>query len=203
VAVGLERLPGCLAELGRNAGKGSARGVCGDALALPFADAIFDAVLSVNVLEAVPDRPLALAEMRRVLKPGGRIVLAHDDYESAVYAGTDRELTRRVVRAYADSTFASYAASDGQMGRHLWGHFSRAGFVESEIRVLPLVDVEYREPFLGWSLAQFDAGFVAAANDLTQLEIDRWHAALAAASARGDYLFCLNLYVCLGRKPLG
>ena len=29
-------------------------------------------------------------------------------------------LTRRAVRAYAESTFASYAASDGQMGRRLW-----------------------------------------------------------------------------------
>jgi hypothetical protein len=44
------------------------------------------------------------------------------------------------------------------------------------------------------------ADFVAAAGDLTQAEIDRWHRELAAASERGDYFYCVNLYVCLGRK---
>ena len=176
-------------------------GVCGDAQALPFADDSFDAALSVNVLEAIPDRARALAEMQRVLKPGGRALVAHGDYESQVYAGADRELTRRVVLAYASSKFKSYATSDGQMGRHLWGLFSRAGFVDAEARVIPLVNTEYREPLTGWANAQFSAALVAAVSDLTQAEIDRWHAELAAASERGDYLYCLSHYVCSGRKP--
>ncbi len=204
-AIGLDRFPERLATAFARypmVGLAAPGAVGGEAQALPFADASFDAVLCVNVLEAILDRPRALAEMRRVLRPGGRIVLAHGDYESQVYAGADRELTRRAVRAYADSTFASYPTADGQMGRHLWGLFSCAGFGDGEVRVLPLVNTEYREPLLGWRLAQFDAPFVAAVSDLTQAEIDRWHRELTAASDRGDYVFCLNLYVCLGRKPV-
>ncbi len=36
---------------------------------------------------------------------------------------------------------------------------------------------------------------------LSQVEIDRWHDELDAASERGAYLYCLNHYVCFGRKP--
>lgn len=43
----------------------------GDATSLPFVDAAFDAVLTSEVLEHVPDDVGALAEMTRVLRPGG------------------------------------------------------------------------------------------------------------------------------------
>jgi SAM-dependent methyltransferase len=41
---------------------------------LPFEDASFDRVLAIHVLEHLPDLPAALAEIRRLLKPGGRFV---------------------------------------------------------------------------------------------------------------------------------
>lgn len=46
-----------------------------DALNLPFSDAAFDAVTSGYLMRNVIDIPRALAEQRRVLKPGGRIVI--------------------------------------------------------------------------------------------------------------------------------
>ena len=41
---------------------------------LPFPDAAFDAVLCIDAINHLPDRAAALAEWRRVLKPGGRLV---------------------------------------------------------------------------------------------------------------------------------
>jgi demethylmenaquinone methyltransferase/2-methoxy-6-polyprenyl-1,4-benzoquinol methylase len=49
--------------------------VAGDALKLPFADASFDAVSISFGLRNVNDVDLALAELRRVTKPGGRLVV--------------------------------------------------------------------------------------------------------------------------------
>ena len=48
----------------------------GNAIAMPFADASFDALLCQQGLQFFPDRPAALREMHRVLVPGGRVVLS-------------------------------------------------------------------------------------------------------------------------------
>jgi SAM-dependent methyltransferase len=47
----------------------------GDATALPFADDSVDAVVLTAVLGEIPDTAGALREIRRVLKPGGRLVV--------------------------------------------------------------------------------------------------------------------------------
>ena len=49
--------------------------VVGDAAALPFAATTFDLVLMIEVLQHLPDPARALAEARRVLAPGGVLVL--------------------------------------------------------------------------------------------------------------------------------
>ena len=47
-----------------------------DAQAIPFEANTFDAVIANHMLYHVPDRAQALSEMRRVLKPGGKVYLA-------------------------------------------------------------------------------------------------------------------------------
>lgn len=57
----------------------------GDAQALPFADNSFDCVCSMGVLHHVPDTAKALAEIHRVLKPGGRLIVMFYHRNSAKY----------------------------------------------------------------------------------------------------------------------
>ena len=47
----------------------------GDARSLPYEDASFDAAFLVTVLGEIPDQDAALRELRRVLKPDGRLVV--------------------------------------------------------------------------------------------------------------------------------
>lgn len=47
----------------------------GDAHTLPFRDGTFDTVVSTYAMCSVPDLPLTIAEMRRVLVPDGRLLL--------------------------------------------------------------------------------------------------------------------------------
>ncbi|MFZ5913359.1 MAG: methyltransferase domain-containing protein, partial [Pseudomonadota bacterium] len=51
----------------------------GDAMKLPFPGAMFDVAVSTQVYEYVPDMETALAELHRVMKPGGRILILDTD----------------------------------------------------------------------------------------------------------------------------
>jgi SAM-dependent methyltransferase len=54
---------------------GRGAGCRGDALALPFPDAVFDRVIAAEVLEHIPDDERAIAELARVLRPGGTMAV--------------------------------------------------------------------------------------------------------------------------------
>ena len=58
----------------------------GDATAMPFADSAFDGAYSMNVSMNIADKRAFYREIRRVLKPGGWLLL------SEIAAGSDREL---------------------------------------------------------------------------------------------------------------
>lgn len=78
-AHGLELSPDMLQRARENAllaGAHNAAFTEGQAEALPFPDASIDLVISNGVLNLVQDKPKALAEIRRVLRPGGRVQLA-------------------------------------------------------------------------------------------------------------------------------
>ena len=74
--------------------------VLGEARALPFADASFDAALSVQVLEYVDDLDSALAELHRVLQPGGRVALWDVDWHALAWHSDDRERMRAALAAW-------------------------------------------------------------------------------------------------------
>src|SRR3954454_4933878 len=102
----VDRSPDMLA---RAAAKGL-RTVEGDAQALPVPDASADAVMLVSMLHHVDDPWQALAEARRILRPGGRL---------ALMAFTREELARLWYSDYFPSTRAWMARSHPSLGELL------------------------------------------------------------------------------------
>lgn len=82
----------------------------GDAYKLPFADDALTGYRADKVFHELTDPSRALAEARRVLAPGGRIVLTGQDWDTVVIDADDAELTRAIVHARADLVPAPRAA---------------------------------------------------------------------------------------------
>lgn len=70
---------------------------CADATALPLRDDAFDGAYLVSVLGQVPDPAEALGELRRVVRPGGRVVVGEFGYDP--HGVSFPELRRRAARA--------------------------------------------------------------------------------------------------------
>jgi SAM-dependent methyltransferase len=64
-----------MAEAGEVPASASAKVVLGDALSLPYADQTFDCVIASEILEHIPQDDTAIAEMIRVLRVGGTLVV--------------------------------------------------------------------------------------------------------------------------------
>jgi SAM-dependent methyltransferase len=82
------------------AGTAAVEFVVGDAHRLPFADAAFDACRADRTLQHVTEPAAALAEMVRVTRPGGRVVVTEFRW-GLVAPGLDRTATEAVLRAMA------------------------------------------------------------------------------------------------------
>lgn len=71
-----------------------------DIRALDYPDEVFDAAVAVQVVEYVDEVEAALAELRRVLKPGGRFLCLATNWDSAFWHGAEPALTRAMMDAW-------------------------------------------------------------------------------------------------------
>lgn len=92
----------------------------GRAEELPYADRSFDKVLSVHTLYFWPDLLRPLAEMRRVLRPGGRLVIGYRtdaaaprSFPASVYHFRDEVEVVDALRATGFSDARTYRREDG------------------------------------------------------------------------------------------
>jgi ubiquinone/menaquinone biosynthesis C-methylase UbiE len=98
--------------------------------ALPFADASFPCVLCSQVIEHVPmDSPI-LCELRRVLQPGGRLVLGTPDYDRWEWVYMEKAYGFFKPGGYADEHIAHYSYAS------LVRQFASLGYVHEETRYI-------------------------------------------------------------------
>jgi ubiquinone/menaquinone biosynthesis C-methylase UbiE len=144
--------------------------VRGDVHALPFADASAGGARTERVLQHVEDPNRALRELARVVRAGGRVVLAEPDQSTLSIRGTDPDLTPAIVRFRAESVRNGYLAAD------LPERLASLGF--TDVHREPFT-VEIAEPTLAFGLPSWPA-LLLERNAWTPAEANRFIASLGS-----------------------
>jgi len=178
----------------------------GNALSLPFSEDTFDVALSQHGLQFFPDRPAALREMYRVLRPGGRVAISvwrsleHNPASQVMWEAIARHLNTTTAILLPSFTL-------GDAGE-LCGLLAAAGFTDVTVTPRSYTVREPRNPELIARLLGSVAGLVPAYAALGPDE----RAALAQAVEReidpllehyvegNEQLYPMSAHVAVARK---
>jgi ubiquinone/menaquinone biosynthesis C-methylase UbiE len=165
----------------------------GDAEHLDFPDASFDACRADRVLQHLTTPSNAMAEIARVLRPGGRVVVFEPDNGGLLIDAPDKEVTRRIT------AFRGDVVRTGWIGRQLPRLFKSAGLLNVEVEVMPSPRTDYTHTNASLRLDYY-AQRAAEAGVIGFDEAARWSESLAAAAAAGCFFCVVTMFMVAGRK---
>lgn len=157
---------------------------------LPFDNESFDRVICKNVLEYVPDLELSLAEIKRVLRPGGRVHVIDSDWGFVVVEPWPPETVTRFFAA------AAPAFKTPHIGRQISGRLVQQGFGDVQVKLSPFVDQSGR----GLHVLRNMAGYIETFNTLPMDEVNALLEQVEQALQADQFLFCLPQFLVTGSK---
>ena len=193
----------------RRAGTASeVRPIAGDAMRLPFDDDIFDFAWCAQSLYSLPRPDRMLAEVRRVLRPGGRLAILEDDTLHQLLLPWDAELELKVRLAELAAFRRRYKeTAKFYVGRSLQSYLCEAGFVACQTHVY----ASHRRAPLQGDARRFVAEYLRLLRESVRHDLDRGDLdALTRLAVPGDptcfldnpcaTVVCLD-YLGWGEKP--
>lgn len=170
--------------------------VQGDATALPFPDVAFDAAVATQVYTFIDPLSTALAELYRVLRPGGRALLLETDWDSLVWNATDETRMNRLIAIWCERF------RDPHLPRTLSRQLRDVGFQIRSREVLVVYNPEYAPNTFSARQIEAMSDFAVGRHGITHAEVAAWAADLRQLGQEGRYFFSLNRYLFLVGKPI-
>ena len=194
--VGVDSSPAMLELAARRcAGRDTVEFRTGDAVALPVDDGGFDAALCVQVLEYVPDPTVALAEIRRALRPGGRVLVWDVDWATVSVNAQDPVLTGRVLHAWDDHL------AHPSLPRTLGPRLRSAGFEDVRMDAHAFTTGEFDPETYGAAMLPFVAAFVVGHHGISSEEAGTWLSEQQQLGERGEFYFSITQLCFTAAKP--
>jgi ubiquinone/menaquinone biosynthesis C-methylase UbiE len=187
--VGLDISADMLAVAAKRAeGHGNVTFYEADASSLPVPDTGFDRAVCVQVLEYVRDVPTALREMRRALRPGGRVLVWDVDWATVSWHAIDRQLTRRVLAAWDKHL------THPSLPRTLAAQLGNAGFADVRMDAHAFATTELIPDAYGGSLVPLLEQYVAEQGGMSQPEAKAWADEQRELGDRGEFFFTVTQF---------
>lgn len=165
-----------------------------NATELPYPDAGFDAAVSTQVYEYVPDIPAALTELHRVLRPGGRALILDTDYGSLVIHTENPQRMARMLAVW-DQHF-----THAHLPRTLSRQLRETGFEVRHREAIPMFNPEFEDNTYGKGMLAMMASFAVGRRQVSKSEADQWLAEFAELGKKGMFFFSLNRYLFVAEK---
>lgn len=196
LVVGVDGSPQMLAlAAGRCQGHDNVEFLEADATSLPVPDASFDAALCVQVLEYVPDVAAALAELRRVLRPGGRVVVWDVDWQTVSWHSTDPARMERVLGAWDEHLVHP------SLPARLAAAMRSGGFEQVEMEGHSFATADFDAERYGPATAAMIRSFVPGRNGVDEHEAEAWAAEQRELGERGEFYFACLQFCFTGISP--
>ncbi len=168
--------------------------VCSDATCLPLFSGSFEACRSERLFQHIPHPETALAEMLRVTKPGGHVVVLDTDHGTWSVDTPEKDIERRLSRFKAD-----HFGQNGYAGRQLYRLFRQAGLKDVKCEIISGYFTNYELVRFMFMLDEVEPAALKA-GVISGEELIRWRDSLETA-ARGGYFFCSeSMVLAVGRK---
>ena len=168
----------------------------GEATKLPVGDASVDRAISVQVFEYLSDVDAALAELMRVVRPGGRVVVWDIDWSTLSWHSSDAERMARMVAAW-DRHLA-----DPVLPRTLLASLHRAGFTDARRQAHAFTAESMDSEAFGGYMPALIHQYLGNLDDIDQAEADVWLADLEALDASGAYSFSVLQFCFSATRPI-
>lgn len=165
-----------------------------DATAIPYPASAFDVAVSTQVYEYVRDIPAALAELHRVLRPGGRAAILDTDYGSLVIHTEHPARMTRILSAW-DQHFVH-----AHLPRVLSRELRAAGFAMRYRASIPMFNPEFRDDTYGKGMLTTMRSFAVGKDGISESEADAWYAEFTELAAQDRFFFSLNRYLFVAEK---
>jgi ubiquinone/menaquinone biosynthesis C-methylase UbiE len=155
---------------------------------VPLEEHAVDRVITKNVLEYVPDLAATLVDLRRVLRPGGRLHVVDSDWGMLAVEPLGAERIAELFDA------ASVAYRTPLIGRKLYGGLRAAGFTDVRVAVVASADTRGHFSPIVFNMASY----ARASGRMDSAKIDALLADLKTALADGSYLLVLPQFLVTG-----
>lgn len=178
----------------------------GDAFALDMADASIDLVVCRHMSQAVPDFPLVLREITRVLRPGGWLHLLSEDYGMLQFPAKGQPDGFDPDRFWNSNAiaFLSSIGCDGRVGRHSPALLQQAGYLDVAMDYVIVDTLRVARGTFGGIIRAWRDGYtesLAAASGRDEADVERDFDTLISAIETPPNYVVWHVPVVSGRKP--